>query len=303
VGVVTRRVSRRSLLVGGAGTGVVVLGAGAAVEQGLLPGRTWLRDRLGQNGEAGRIPDVTPGRVVTGSFTSRRRGGIATGWSIGYPPGVPPGARLPVVVFLHGLGGSHRTTFGTAHLGLDRFLAAQVEGGGRPFAIASVDGGTTYWHHRPGGEDAGAMVLDEFLPLLADRGLETGRIGLMGISMGGYGSLRLGGILGRASCAVVAVASPALWVPGSTASPSGFRDAAEYAEYTVFGHQRELTGIPVRIDCGTGDPFHDATQAYVAGFPQGGRPVADYQPGAHTMGYWRRVAPAQLAFVGRHLTS
>ncbi len=52
------------------------------------------------------------------------------------------------------------------HLGLDRFLAAGVRAGLPPLAIASVDGGTTYWHRRQDGEDAGAMVLEEFVPLL-----------------------------------------------------------------------------------------------------------------------------------------
>ncbi|MEO7350943.1 MAG: hypothetical protein ABIR34_06880, partial [Marmoricola sp.] len=60
-------------------------------------------------------------------------------------------------------------------------------------------------------------------------------------------------------------------------------------------------GIPVRIDCGTGDPFWRATQSYVAGFSKGARPRVGYQPGAHDMAYWRRMAPAQLRFVGRHL--
>jgi hypothetical protein len=54
---------------------------------------------------------------------------------------------------------------------VDRFLGAAVEQGATPFAMASVDGGESYWHARVDGEDAGAMVVDEFLPLLADHGL------------------------------------------------------------------------------------------------------------------------------------
>ncbi len=207
---------------------------------------------------------------------------------------------LPVLVALHGLGGDHRTAMGP-HLGLDHFLAAGVRAGLPPFAIASVDGGTSYWHRRADGEDASRMVLEEFLPLLADLGLATARIGLMGWSMGGYAALRLGAILGPDGCAVVVAESPALWTDGSEASRSGFRDAKEYAEFSVFGHQDELTGIPVRIDCGTGDPFYRATQSYVDGFPHGHRPRVHYQPGAHNLAYWRRMAPAQLRFVGRHL--
>ncbi len=250
------------------------------------------------HGPAGRIPDVTPGRLVGGTFRSARRGGRKTSWTLAHPPG--GGDRLPLLVFLHGLHQDHRTAFGD-RLGLDRFLAASVADGGPRFAIASVDGGTTYYHPRPDGEDAGAMVLDELLPLLAGRGVRTDRIGLMGLSMGGYGALRLGGLLGPRRCAVVAAESPAIWTPGSTASASGFHDDAEYQRFTVFGHQADLAGIPVRLDCGTDDPFHDATKAYAAGFPSSQHPVVGFQPGAHEIGYWRRMAPAQLAFVGKHL--
>jgi predicted esterase len=297
---VTRRPSRRALLLGGLGAGTVGVAALAVgVEEGVLPGRMWAEDRLGLNGAAGRIPAVTPGRVVSGSFVSKARGGVRTGWSIAYPPGVT--TRLPVLVVLHGLGDDHRSAM-SPHLGLDRFLAAGVHAGLAPFAIASVDGGRSYWHRRADGEDAGAMVLDEFVPLLRDRGLRTGRIGLLGWSMGGYAALRLGALLGPTRCAVVAAESPALWTNGEDASASGFRDAAEYAEFSVFGQQRDLAGIPVRIDCGTHDPFYAATQAYVAGFPHDDHPTVHYRAGAHEMAYWRRMAPAQLRFVAHHLT-
>ena len=121
--------------------------------------------------------------------------------------------------------------------------------------------------------------------------------------MGGYAALRLGAILGPGRCGVVVAASPALWTDGESASRTGFRDAREYAEFSVFGHQDDLTGIPVRIDCGTGDPFYRATRSYVDGFPAGSAPLAGYQPGAHEMAYWRRMAPAELRFVGKHLVA
>ena len=302
------RPSRRGLLLGAAGAVGAVGVAGIGVEEGVLPGRGAVRRRLGLEGEAGRVPDVRPGRLVSGSFVSAARGGVRTGWTVAHPPDAPGRDRsqgsdpLPVLVSLHGLGGDHTTSFGR-HLGLDRFLADGVRRGLPPFAIASVDGGRSYWHRRPDGEDAGAMVLHELLPLLDRQGLRTDRVGLLGWSMGGYAALRLGAVLTATRCAVVAAASPALWVQGEDASASGFRDPAEYAEFSVMGHQRDLAGIPVRIDCGDDDPFRAATGTYVAGFPRRSRPRFRPAPGVHDMDYWRRVAPAQLRFVARHLTA
>ena len=298
MGVPPGRATRRAVLLGAGVAGLA--GVGLAIERGVVPGRPLIQDTLGLNGEAGQVPDAAPGRLVSGTFVSRARGGVQTGWSIARPPGATD--PLPVLVVLHGLGGDHGTALG-AHLGLDRFLAAGVRDGLPPFAIASVDGGTSYWHPRPDGEDAGRMVLDEFLPLLAQQGLRTERVGLLGWSMGGYAALRLGSILGPARCAVVVAESPALWTDGADASRSGFRDAAEYAESSVFGHQDELADLPVRIDCGTGDPFYRATRSYVDGFRAGATPRVGFQPGAHDMDYWRRMAPAQLRFVGRHLVA
>ena len=119
--------------------------------------------------------------------------------------------------------------------------------------------------------------------------------------MGGYGALRLAGILGAERVRAVAGLSAALWADPGDASTSGFADAEEYQRYTVLGHQGELDGIPVRVDCGTDDPFYAADKAYVAGFR---RPVTStFSAGAHDAAYWTRMLPAQLAFVGRALSS
>jgi S-formylglutathione hydrolase FrmB len=287
--------TRRDLLLSAGAAAVAVGTAGVLVEEEVLPGKYRLRRALGMTGASGRIPDVTPGRVISGTFVSRHRLGASVGWSIIYPG--PRPERLPVMLSLHGIGGDHTTAI--TDLGLDRFLPAAADAGVPPFAIATVDGGTTYYHPRPQGEDAGAMVLDELLPLLTERGLDTRRLAFQGWSMGGYGSLRLAPIVGLPRVRAVAALSPALWTNPDDASASGFADAAEYERYSVMGHQRELDGIPVRVDCGREDPFYEADRAYVDGFD---RPVtATFEDGAHDDAYWTRMVPAQLAFVGRRL--
>jgi S-formylglutathione hydrolase FrmB len=291
-----RPLSRRAFLADLAISGVTMGAAAVCIEERWLPGTSWLYDQLGRNGKDGTLPDVKAGRVISGSFISQRRLGVRCGWSIGYPPGSQ--RNLPVLVVLHGKGGNHASAFGN-DLGLQYYLAQQIAAGKRPFAIASVDGGDSYWHHRRSGEDAGAMVTDELLPILQDQGLNTSRIGLLGWSMGGYGALLLAGRLGADRVSVCVAESPALWLrPGDTA-PGAFDDPVDYQANTVFGQQSRLNRIAVRLDCGQGDGFLPAAQHYLRGFAH--RPAGGFQPGGHTLGYWRRMAPDQLAFVADQL--
>jgi pimeloyl-ACP methyl ester carboxylesterase len=291
-----RTVSRRALLGAGALAAASTAAAAVGVERGVLPGRPWLYAHLGLDGRDGQLPDVRPGRVVSGSFVSRRRNGTRCGWSVGYPPGGK--ADLPVLVVLHGRGGDHASAFGN-DLGLQFYLAQSVATGKQPFAIASVDGGDTYWHRRRSGEDSAAMVTDELLPILRARGLRTDRIALLGWSMGGYGALLLAARLGSAAVSCCVAESPALWLRAADTAAGAFDDAADYAAHTVFGHQQDLRGIAVRVDCGTGDGFLNAAEHYVRGFPR--RPAGEFSAGGHTLGYWRRMAPAQLGFVADNL--
>jgi S-formylglutathione hydrolase FrmB len=261
----------------------------------VLPGRSWLYDHFGPDGVDGVVPRVPPGPTTSGSFVSEARLGQRCGWTIAYPPG--PRARLPVAVVLHGRGDDHASAFSPDYLELDRFLAAAVDRGATPFALASVDGGESYWHARDSGEDAGAMVLQEFLPLLADHGLDVSRVGFVGWSMGGYGALTLAARLGPDRTLVASAMSPALWHEYDETSPGAFDDPADFAAATAFGRQDSLDGIAVRIDCGEGDPFYAATRDYVQGLlvpPAGG-----FQPGGHDVGYWRRMAPKHLRFLAR----
>lgn len=291
--------SRRSLLLG---TTTLAVGAagGAGIQQGALPGRPWLQQHLGLNGEVGTVPDVVAGPVERGSFVSAARLGAPTRWALVRPPGIT--GPLPLVVVLHAYGHDVETLLGPG-FGLPQHLAAAVAGGAPPFQLAMADGGTSYWHERPSGEDAGAMVVDELLPLLDRRGVPTEKVGLLGWSMGGFGALHLAGLLGSDRVPTTVATSAAIWTDGDDATRRAFDDEAQWEAFTPFGRQDDLAGIALRLDCGTGDPFYRAVEDYAAGFPSDADVTVVFEPGGHTAGYWRRVLPAQLAFLGAGVAS
>ncbi|MDO9454487.1 esterase family protein [Nocardioides sp.] len=280
--------TRRTLLVGGL-VGVAASGCGVdTVPVSQLP----------------PTPDVAPGPVVLGEFTSRRRLGARVRWGVTRPPGVD--GPLPLVVALHGHGGGVAQLFGP-DLALPRYVAAAVAGGIPPFALAVVNGGNGFWHERPTGEDGGAMVVEEFLPLLAgsaDADVRAGaadRIGLLGWSMGGYGVLHLAPVLGADRVAAVCASSPGLYTDPTQAHPDGFADPAEYERFSVMDRQADLSGIPVRVACGTRDYFFDAVETYVEGFPDDADLEVAFGDGAHELAFTRRSLPEDLGFVASRL--
>ena len=137
--------------------------------------------------------------------------------------------------------------------------------------------------------------------ILARHGLVTERVGLLGWSMGGYGALRLAGELGAGRVAAVAAASPALWHTFAQSANGAFDDAADFARNTVFGRQRRLDGVAVRVDCGTGDGFCANDRDYVSGFATA--PSGGFEAGGHNTAYWLRMNPQHVAFVGRALAA
>jgi S-formylglutathione hydrolase FrmB len=263
-----------------------VVGAGTLVEHDVLPGRPLAHRLLGLNGPAGHIPDAEPGPRSAGSLSSDHVE-IDPGYVLLYPPGTQPGDPLPTVVLLHGAHSSAAEKIDS--MGLDRFLAAS----GRRLALAAVDGGDhSYWHRREDGQDAGAMVLEEFLPFLRSHGLDPQ--GLWGWSMGGFGALTLGATeQGRRMGGIVAV-SPALWPSYGEASPDAFDTRAQYdAGMRLVTSARPWT----RVDCGTGDPFYRNDLDVLDGLDV----ETHYSPGAHEVAYWTRVAGSELAWLADRL--
>ena len=142
------------------------------------------------------------------------------------------------------------------------------------------------------------MVLDELLPLLAQHGLRTDRLAVGGWSMGGYGALLLAERLRASRIAAVAVDSPAVWTTASQTAPGAFDGSSDFRSHDVLAATAALDGIPVRVTCGTSDPFLPGVRALLQRLPQAEHDLA---PGVHDLAWWLHAAPGQLDFVGRHL--
>lgn len=162
-------------------------------------------------------------------------------------------------------------------------------------ALVSVDGGNGYWHARSDGSDTGAMVRDALLPLALEvAGLPaSSRVVLLGWSMGGFGALLLAGDLGRSRVCGVVAASAALWLKGSQTPARAYDGRADFDRHSIFNRLPRLAGIPVRLDCGTSDPFIAANRTLARRLPG---VEAHFTPGGHDDDFWGGNVAAEMAW-------
>jgi len=171
-----------------------------------------------------------------------------------------------------------------------------------PMALVTVDGGPGYWNPHPGDNPLG-MLTGELIPLCQRRGLGRlpRRIGVMGISMGGYGALLLAE--SRPDLvAAAAVISPAIWTSygqARAANAGAYASAADFAADDAVTHAAALARVPVRVTAGHADPFYPGVRALARVLPKGA--VVDFTNGCHDSSFFTAQEPPSLEFLARHI--
>ncbi len=217
-------------------------------------------------------------------------------------PGRPePRGKRPLLVFLHGRGGSEGTFAGNAavYAGLDRL-------GRRAPVVAFPDGGDhSYWHNRRDGRWETYLMREVIPAVTREFGTDPRRVAVGGISMGGFGAYNLALHHPTRFCAVGGH-SAALWFEGGETAPGAFDSAADFARNDVVGTVATDPGAfgSMRIwnDYGRSDPFRGYNEGFVGHLEAGGTEVSAHSwPGGHDNAYWNPHWPAYLRFYANSL--
>jgi len=300
-----QRWGRRQVLALGLGGAATLLAAGVTgvelVSHGVLPGK-YLLDELDGTCSV-PVPPLefsSLGTSFSGTFNSRARN-RSVGYTVAYPPGHRMGDELPLVVMLHGYGGNHTD----ALVGMSPAQAVALKVDGKPLnpmSLVTVDGGNGYWNPHP-HDNPMAMVVGELIPRCQRLGLgrRPHRIGVMGISMGGYGALLFAEKYASLFSAVAAI-SPAIWTSyaqASSANAGAYASASAFTANDAVTHTAALAGIPVRVAAGVDDPFYPGVEVLAQALPAGA--VVYFGNGCHTGPFFTQQEPPSLAFLARFL--
>jgi len=190
------------------------------------------------------------------------------------------GKGRPLLVFLHGYGGTPSDTLSPA------FVLALRRLGDRAPVVLLPEGDTGWWHDRNEGP-WGSYVLREAIPAaLARSGADRDRIAIGGISMGGFGALDLGRIEPKRFCAVGGH-SPAVFESDSAAF--GFDGRADFARHDLLrlARTRSPYAAPVWIDVGNLDALRPAAAKLAGELRHDSADVTFHVwPGNHDGRYW-----------------
>jgi putative tributyrin esterase len=224
---------------------------------------------------------------------------------------VPPGSQdraLSLLILMHGVYGSHWNwwVLGKLPATVAEMLASGEIGA---FAVAMPsDGlwgdGSGYVAHKE--MDAESWIMDdvpacvhELLP-----NIQVERMFLGGLSMGGFGALRLGakhasrvaGISAHSPVTSVANLSQHVHEPRNAYLRAGKRDT----DPLYWMRRNRVPLPPIRIDCGTEDSLIESNRALHAALVKE-RVAHEYEEasGGHDWVYWQKQLPRTLRFVSR----
>lgn len=245
--------------------------------------------------------------VTVKSSALKRRADI----SFYVPPGIKA-QKLPIVILLHGVYGSHWAWLfkGGAHRMLDRMIEHEDL---PPMMLAMPsDGlwgdGSGYLHHTHA--DYARWIVDEVpeaAAMVEPNTADSPRF-ISGLSIGGYGALRLGALHPDRFKAISA--------HSSITEPAQMRGFVEEAESQFdLAEENPLQVLaclkmnahrlpPLRFDCGIGDPLIEHNRHLHAELDRA-RIKHTYQefPGAHEWAYWHEHLADSLRFFAKQLST
>jgi S-formylglutathione hydrolase FrmB len=223
--------------------------------------------------------------------------------SVCVSPGDDP---MPLVILLHGVHGSHWnwSVNGRAATTLASLVSAG-DVGSMALAMPS-DGlwgdGSGYLRH--GREDVEAFIIDEVADIaqaVDGRAGATGHLFIAGLSMGGFGAIRLAHIHpGRftAAAGMSSVTRLDRLFGLVEEAPSLYRvEPGTDSLLEVVSRLDQRQRPPLWMDCGLDDELLDANRALHEGLVAAGvqHEYREY-PGAHEWRYWRERLPDVLRF-------
>jgi enterochelin esterase-like enzyme len=217
------------------------------------------------------------------------------------PASARDGDRRPLLLLLHAHGMPPEFFLS------DGFFEGLRAAGDRAPVVALLDGTPAApWHDRRDGA-WGRMVTDEAIPAVARRlPVDTRRVAIGGISLGGFGALDLASLHPRRFCAAGGH-SPALW-PRATAAPRGLFDSpAAFARHDVLARarrsERPFGATAVWLDRGDADPYRATTDRLARALAAGDtRLTVRRFPGGHDRAYWDAHIAEWVAFYARALS-
>lgn len=229
-----------------------------------------------------------------------------------YLPETQNGERLPLLILLHGVHGSH---WNWSVMGKVPEIMREMTDAGeiRPFAIAMPsDGlwgdGSGYVPHRD--FDAEAWIIQEVPGFIGESlpEIDTEQFYLAGLSMGGFGALRLGmkypakvkGISAHSSVTSIDDLERFVREPLDAYRFSG----AENVSILHWARANRANLPPIRFDCGKEDSLLESNRALHTALRERKIPhTYEEHDGGHTWEYWQAQIRETFRFVSNIATS
>lgn len=238
-------------------------------------------------------------QVTVRSPSLGRRGDL----TLFVPPDAPRG--LPLVVLLHGVQGSHWEWTGRA--GAHRTALEMITSGRiRPVVIAMPsDGlwgdGSGYLPHEGARYDRWITEdVVEAAHLAVDALTPTSPRFLAGLSMGGYGALRLASLhpdrfRGASGMSSITCFADLLTFVSESEADYAARNVARDVLEVMLANRERLPAL--RFDCGRDDPLVSANRALRDALAEAGVPhTYEEFAGGHTWDYWSTHLVETLVF-------